>query len=160
MVRGQASHRMVPAPRSKMGISFAHELRGLDEALAACLHAATQEAINLGKEILTRNLTAQFLSEGLFSGAPWLPRHAWERTLPRRPLLFSTGRLRASFLDENSPDHVQVYEEDHYGRPTLLFGSRVPYAPHHQWGTTHLPPRAILTETVLRGAPGGAPLRP
>lgn len=121
------------------------EITGLEAGLATCLAAATEEATLEAKQILTRNVEQQFLTEGMFSGTPWIPRRARERELPRRPLLFHTGRLRGSFLDEQSPDHIEQEQDD----GSLLWGSAVPYAAAHQWGTVHLPARPILTEAVL-----------
>lgn len=124
-------------------------LTGLDEAVAASIQALTQEALAEAAAELRHRLVLQFESEGSAYGAPWLPRKASHKNLPHRPLLFRTGRLKRSFTDRDSPDHVEQLETD-TDRPTLLFASPVLYATFHQWGTRRMPARPILTEEILR----------
>jgi phage gpG-like protein len=139
---------------------FTHsiEVRGLDEALAAALEGATAEALQKEALQIRERIGERFASEGQMWGDLWLPRQARERILPRRPLLFHTGRLRASLVDPDDPEHVEIIEQTAGERPTLLLGTRVPYAVAHQWGTANLPARPILTPEVLRGEPNGASL--
>jgi phage gpG-like protein len=127
------------------------ELRGLDEALTAILQTACQTAIEEGETIYRERVTERYLSEGRLNGTPWLPRKPRNGRLQNRPLLVSTGRLRASFLDPGSPDAIRQEITDEAGRPALLIGSNVPYASAHQWGTRNLPARTILTAEVLAG---------
>ena len=122
------------------------QLTGLDEALTAAIRATTEQALTEAAAELRQRLLLQFESEGSAYGEPWLPRKARDKNLPRRPLLFQTGRLKRSLTDRDSPDHI---EESQNG--TLLFGSRLPYATFHQRGTTRLPARPILTPEILSG---------
>ncbi len=125
------------------------EFTGLEEALAASIQAVTQEALTEAAAELRHRLLLQFESEGAaYAPQPWLPRKARDKPLPRRPLLFRTGRLKRSFTDRDSPDHVEEVETEAH-RPTLLFASRVLYATFHQRGTRHLPARPILTPEIL-----------
>jgi len=128
------------------------ELRGFDEATQQVLEEVAQLALEVGAEQVRARLRERFLSEGRAYGEPWLPRKSGRERLPHRPLLFSSGRLRASFLEPHDPEHIEIIDAtSDPQRPTLTFGSSVPYAPFHQWGTRHMPARTILTAEVLRG---------
>ena len=123
-------------------------LTGFDEAaaqvLAACYSAAIRDAV----ESVRRRLRARFASEGQLFGTPWrapAKPQSW-------PLLQKTGRLRESFLDPNHPEHIEVYDEGTENQsPGVLFGSTVPYAAYHQFGTRRTPARSILTPELLGG---------
>ncbi len=78
-----------------------------------------------------------------------LPRKSRSAQLSSAPLLFRTGRLHRS-LTEPGPEHIEELSEGQ-----LLFGTRVPYAAGHQWGTVHLPARPVLTAEMLGGPPAG-----
>jgi len=126
------------------------QLTGLDEALTAAIRATTEQALTEAAAELRQRLLLQFESEGSAYGEPWLPRKARDKNLPRRPLLFQTGRLKHSITDRDSPDHIEEPETG-ADRPTLLFASRVLYATFHQRGTRRMPARPILTPEILSG---------
>jgi phage gpG-like protein len=128
------------------------ELRGFDEAIQEALRAAAQQALEIAAAQARERLRQRFASEGKLYGPGWLPRKSGNERLPHRPLLFSTGRLSNSFTERNDPEHLEILQEGtDPTRPTLLFGSCVPYAAFHQWGTTRMPARPILTAEVLGG---------
>lgn len=114
------------------------ELKGLTEAWNGALAHALAE--------LRARLKEQFATQGAAYGKPWLPRKRGRPELQDSPLLFRTGRLYRSWteLDE---EHV---EEISPGGDSVLFGSRVPYAGVHEWGTIHTPARRLLTAEILR----------
>jgi len=124
------------------------ELTGLDEAVAASIQALTEQALTEAATEIRHRLVLQFESEGSAYGARWLPRKARDKSLPHRPILFRTGRLKRSFTDQDSPDHIEQLETE-ADRPTLILASRVLYATFHQWGTRRMPARPILTEEML-----------
>jgi len=130
------------------------ELRGFNEAINEALQEANRQALQLAAAQIRDRLRQRFESEGRLFGMPWIPRKSGNERLPRRPLLFSTGRLKRSFIDPHDPEHLEIIEEGtDPTRPTLLLGSTVPYAAFHQRGTSRgLPARPILTAEILSGA--------
>ena len=125
-----------------MHLTLTTELTGFDQAWSS---AVAQGAAELGAQLRSA-VADQFLTEGRAYGTPWLPRKARQRHLSNRPLLFRSGRLLGSLLDADDPEHIEEIEGD-----TFHFGSAVPYAAAHQWGTRNLPARPILTPEMLRG---------
>ena len=123
-------------------------LTGFDEAAAQALAACFAAAIRNAVESVRERLRARFASEGQLFGAPWRPAakpQSW-------PLLQKTRRLRESFLDPHHPEHVEVTDEGTENQqPGILFGSSVPYAAYHQFGTSRMPARTILTPELLGG---------
>jgi phage gpG-like protein len=132
-------------------LSATVQLRGLDSALSATLRAASQEALLRAEQEIRSRLRERYLSEGRLYGPTRLPRKTRNQSLSSQPLLVRTGRLRDSFLSAQSPDAVRELDITNPDRPALTFGSRVPYARFHQWGTRRLLARPILTEEVLGG---------
>jgi phage gpG-like protein len=140
-------------PQKMIDFTATLEFRGFDAAVTATLAAAGREALQLATRQVTGRIRDRLLSEGRLYGPGWLPRQARRERLPHRPLLFSTGRLRASFLEPGHPEHVEIIDADtDPTRPAVLLGSAVPYAAFHQWGAGNTPARSILTAEVLRGA--------
>jgi phage gpG-like protein len=135
-------------PQPMLPFTAAFELTGLEEALGASIQAVTEQALTEAAGELRHRLLLQFESEGQAYGERWLPRKARDKSLPHRPLLFRTGRLKRSFTDQDSPDHIEQLETE-ADRPTLILASRVLYATFHQWGTRRMPARPILTEEML-----------
>ena len=112
------------------------ELRGFDEAIREALQEANRQALQLAAEQIRDRIRRRFASEGRLFGTPWIPRKSGNERLPRRPILFSSGRLQRSFIDPQDTEHLEIIEEGtDPTRPTLLLGSTVPYAAFHQWGT-------------------------
>jgi len=107
-------------------------------------------------------LARQFATEGRAEGTPWPPRLSAHRRgtgvsplstrqmrVPRiggegaSLLLVRTGALRDSLIEADAPDHVEEFDAT-----SLTFGTRVPYALFHQFGTRRLPARPLI---VLSG---------
>jgi phage gpG-like protein len=144
----QTKRRNLQPPQTMLDLNATLELTGLEEAVTASIQRLTQQALTEAAAELRHRLLLQFESEGSAYGARWLPRKARDKNLPHRPLLFRTGRLKSSFTDRDSPDHVEELETE-ADRPILLFASRVLYASAHQWGTRRTPARPILTPEIL-----------
>ena len=121
--------------------------RQFSQAATATVRAAGETAIRKAAENLRGRTQEQFLTEGTAYGNRWTPRkkqNPW-------PLLNRTGRLLLSFVEPGNPEHIEEFDFTDPSRPSLLFGSRVPYADAHQRGTKFLPARPILTAALLGG---------
>jgi phage gpG-like protein len=137
------------------------EIQGLENlatTLRALLRDATREAARQAAHDLKQRIAERYFSQGALHGNPWPPRSSRRgnrRPAPTpdegRPLLVRTGRLRSSWTDEHSPDHIETLIEEADGRLVVEIGTRVPYAPFHEAGTGRIPPRPILTPQVLQG---------
>jgi phage gpG-like protein len=133
-------------------LAFTHEIQfnGFDQQLTATLERLSHEALEQAAAELRRRELIHFLTEGaVYAPTPWKPRKPLgPLAKTHRPLLFQTGRLRASLTDETSADHIEEIIPDR-GTFTLIFGTRTPYAPFHQYGTRFIPARPLLTEEIL-----------
>jgi len=89
-----------------------------------------------------------FRSEGASSGPKWAPLSPlykrWKsKNYPGMPILQRTGRLRASLTLPGHPEHGFAV----LSKTTMQVGTEVPYAIHHQAGSTSLPRRPIIRFT-------------
>jgi len=125
--------------------------RQFSQAVTATIRAAGEAALRDAAENLRGRTQEQFLTEGAAYGNRWTPRKKQELW----PLLNRTGRLLRSFVEPANPEHIEEYDFSDPSRPSLLFGSRVPYADTHQRGTRLLPARPILTPALLGGEAQG-----
>lgn len=67
------------------------------------------------------------------------------------PVLFRTGRLFGSLTLPGSPDAISQV----INKTALVLGTRVDYAPFHQYGTKHLPIRPMVFIGAEQTAPAG-----
>ena len=137
-----------------------HFLNQFDAAWVRAMREGLRELLAREGERLRSEAAAQFATAGQHGGEPWPPRKQRPRRLRpdaqgtgqrTRPLLISTGALRASLVEERNPAHVERIDVDERGNPYLVFGTRVTYAPFLHFGTRHMPPRALLTDQMLQG---------
>lgn len=125
-------------------------LTGFDEAAGAVIKDATGLGIENAFERLRAEAAAQFATQGSAFGSPWPPRNP-DRS-PGRPLLVLTGRLRGSWTDQENPEHVEEILAGPGSEVIGLFGTAVPYAGFHEFGTRRLPAKPVLTPQLLQGA--------
>lgn len=131
------------------------------------MFAAWQAALGDQTEALARiaedfreSVARQFATEGRADDTPWPPRaprgtgvspvNARNMRVPRPhgpPLLVRTGALFRSLTVPGAPGNVEEMDDR-----SLLLGTRVPYAGHHQTGTQHLPARPMIVLTGARFA--------
>lgn len=67
------------------------------------------------------------------------------------PILLATGRLERSMTDADSNESINKV----INKKTLILGTRVPYAPHHQFGTSKMPARPFVLIGAEQVAPEG-----
>lgn len=95
-----------------------------------------------------RATVEQFESIGARGGQRWQPlseRYAkWKaKKYPGKPILVRTERLKRSLsLGGSAPDQVAEFQPLY-----AVFGTSVPYARHHQYGTSRMVQRPILQPT-------------
>lgn len=88
-----------------------------------------------------------FTSEGAYAGERWVPLNPAYAAYKQRhwgpkPILQRDGTLMASFVNMGDPNHVYIT-----GPTFAEMGSRVHYAPAHQWG---YPPRNLPARPMIR----------
>lgn len=86
---------------------------------------------------------AQFDSTGSYGGEKWMslsPQYAkWkEKHYPGQPILQRLGYLRESLINEGEGADWHVFR---YGPSFAEYGTKIPYAGYHQFGTINMPPR-------------------
>lgn len=83
-----------------------------------------------------------FATKGATSGRPWLPLDdeyaRWKLShAGPRPLMVFDGNLRRSLTNlRGAPNEID--------KTDAWFGTNVPYAQYHQWGTRKMPSRKIV----------------
>lgn len=132
-----------------MNLTASVEAPDLGEVLTRLVSLTSEQAVRQALENLREAVSLQFLTEGAAYGQAWPDRK--DHRDPGRPLLVASGRLLESYTDENSPEHLEEVTFPS-GSPVGIFGSAVPYARFHEFGTRFLPARPVLTEALLEGA--------
>ncbi len=118
--------------------------RGWTELLAQIqfeLQLATTAALHRAAATLRSRIPEQFSSHGYAWETPW-PTRKKERPWP---LLIHSARLLDSLTDPTHPQHIEQIEGN-----TLTFGTTLPYAAPLHFGTQFLPPRPLLTPSMLQ----------
>lgn len=123
------------------------ELEGLDTAIDRALDQARRFALTRAFDELRSRVAEQFLTQGTAYSTRWSERKA--KTQTNRPLLVQTGRLLASLIDQNHPEHIEQILAGEGATLVGIFGTAVPYAHPLQFGTRYMPARPILTERML-----------
>ncbi len=112
----------------------------LDAEIQSNLALATTAALQRAAQLLRHRIREQFSSHGYAWETPW-PTRKKERPWP---LLIHSARLLDSLTDPTHPEHIERIEHN-----TLTFGTTVPYAAPLHFGTQSLPPRPLITPTML-----------
>lgn len=110
---------------------FTEQLRDLRDLWPACI----PELREISKE--------QFAGEGVGDAGKWAALSAryaaWKaQRYPGKPILQRTGRLVESLTGNKSDSIVEAKPDE------LIFGTRVPYAVHHQRGAGRLKKRKVF----------------
>ena len=95
--------------------------------------------------LLQEDLAKEFGTKGSYSGEPWKPLKEVTKKIKRKRcpaevenILVCSGRLKASLTSKNSDTVVLKKKTE------LEFGTGVPYAIYHQYGTENMPARRPL----------------
>lgn len=89
------------------------------------------------REFLIPRIMNAFETDGK---GTWLP------TTRPNPILRDTLALYNSYTDENAPGNINIESGT-----SLTWGSEIPYSVYHEFGTAHLPIRAVVG--LLAGSP-------
>jgi phage gpG-like protein len=134
-----------------VSFTYSDNSQAVDKALANFQAALADErpALQAIADDFRALIARQFSTEGRAEGTPWPPRVGAglappsKRAMQASPLLVRTGALRNSLIEPHAPDHVEQIDAT-----SLTFGTRVPYALFHQFGTRRMPARPLI---VLSG---------